>query len=203
MASPLPTFVIASELPLSPAEREALESRIREQAAQLEKLQDGGYGGNILPGEIRKFVEIISVLEGRIKALELQTEKQAAQIKDLRTESNAIGQEVYDVHEMAKTIISDACKRITALEESDTSDSATAQAHVEELYKHMEMIGRKQVSFKEASRCLKLSKSRVLQLKAALALDDRFIIVPSETHKQKKLIRLRKYYVGVDAHKTA
>lgn len=181
-----------------------MEDIIQRQATQLEKLQDGGYGGNILPGEIRKFVEITSVLEGRIKALEQLTEKQSILIDDLRKEVKANGQEVYEVHDMAKTIIGDACKRITALEEGpDPSEDISAQGHVEELYKHMEAIGRKQVSFKEASRCLNLSKSRTLQLKTAIALDDRFIIVPSTTHKQKRLIRLRKYYVGDDIYKTA
>jgi hypothetical protein len=40
MSSTLPSFIVASEPPPSPSEREALEDTIRRQAARLEKLQD-------------------------------------------------------------------------------------------------------------------------------------------------------------------
>lgn len=197
-------FQPASELPPSSSREQELEGIIKRQSEQLEKLQDELSAPSIRPDELQKLIILLNTFDGRIRELEGEVERQAIQIDDLWKEAKANVQEVYEVHDMARTIIGDACKRITALEEGpDLSENETAQAHVEELYEHMEAIGRKQVSFKEASRCLKLSKSRTLQLKTALALDERFIIVPSETHKQKKLIRLRKYYVGVDAHKTA
>lgn len=59
------------------------------------------------------------------------------------------------------------------------------------LYTEMEILGRKQVSFAEAAKILRVTRQRVQQLKAAIALDQRFIIVPSESHKQRLLIRLR------------
>ena len=116
MSSSLPSFQLASELPPSPSEREALEDTIRRQAAQLEKLQDGGYGGNILPGEIRKFVEIISVLEGRIKALEQLTEKQSILIKALQNSVLGLIEQVNQQHETFSYDIALDRQRIVKLE---------------------------------------------------------------------------------------
>jgi len=206
MSSALPSFIVASELPPSPSEREALEDTIRRQAEQLEKLQDGGspQKAGIKPDELQKLIILLNGFDGRIKELERLTEKQSVQINDLSKDLREAQEDIEQIRDHFPRLISEVKKRLKTLERGpDPSKNVTAQAHVEELYKHMEMIGRKQVSFKEASRCLRLSKSRVLQLKTALALDDRFIIVPSEGHKQKNLIRLRKYYVGDDAHKTA
>jgi len=62
---------------------------------------------------------------------------------------------------------------------------------LDELYKEMKAIGRKQTDFATAARMVKRSKARLFQLKAAIALDQRFILVPSESHSQKLLIRLR------------
>jgi hypothetical protein len=59
------------------------------------------------------------------------------------------------------------------------------------LYKEMKAIGRKQTDFATAARMVKRSKARLFQLKAVIALDQRFILVPSESHSQKLLIRLR------------
>lgn len=205
VASSLPSFVPASELPPSPSEREALEDKIREQAAQLEKLQDGGERApRIKPDELQKLIILLNTFDGRIKDLEIQTERHARQIDDLTKDARDIQEDIEQIRDHFPRLIAEVNKRLKVLEEGpDPSKSATAQAHIEELYEHMEAIGRKQVSFKEASRCLNLSKSRTLQLKTAIALDDRFIIIPSESHKQKRLIRLRKYYLGDDSHKTA
>lgn len=62
---------------------------------------------------------------------------------------------------------------------------------LDELYAEMQAIGRKQVDFATAARMVKRSKSRMLQLKAEIGQDMRFVLVPSESHSQKVLIRLR------------
>jgi cell division septum initiation protein DivIVA len=62
---------------------------------------------------------------------------------------------------------------------------------LDELYKEMKAQGRKQTDFATAARMVKRSKARLFQLKAAIALDQRFILIPSESHSQKLLIRLR------------
>jgi hypothetical protein len=63
---------------------------------------------------------------------------------------------------------------------------------LDDLYKEMKAQGRKQTDFATAARMVKRSKARLFQLKAAIALDQRFILIPSESHSQKLLIRLRK-----------
>lgn len=62
---------------------------------------------------------------------------------------------------------------------------------LDDLYKEMVAIGRKQVDFATAARMVKRSKSRMLQLKALIGQDMRFVLVPSESHSQKVLIRIR------------
>ena len=62
---------------------------------------------------------------------------------------------------------------------------------LDDLYKEMVAIGRKQVDFATAARMVKRSKSRMLQLKGMIGQDMRFVLVPSESHSQKVLIRLR------------
>jgi hypothetical protein len=62
---------------------------------------------------------------------------------------------------------------------------------VDRLYEAMELAGKKQVSFSDAARLLKITPGRISQIKAAIALDDRFEIVKANSHKQKKLIRRR------------
>jgi hypothetical protein len=68
---------------------------------------------------------------------------------------------------------------------------------IDELYRHMRAVGLKQTTFAGASKILKRSKGRIKQLHPLLAMDQRFIILPSESHKQKLLIRLREFYEKV------
>jgi len=63
-----------------------------------------------------------------------------------------------------------------------------------ELYKEMKALGRKQADFATAARMVTRSKARLFQLKPAIALDPRFILIPSESHSQKILICLREFY---------
>jgi uncharacterized coiled-coil protein SlyX len=65
---------------------------------------------------------------------------------------------------------------------------------LDELYNEMKAMGRKQTDFATAARMVKRSKARLFQLKATIALDQRFILISSESHSQKLLIRLREFY---------
>ncbi len=80
---------------------------------------------------------------------------------------------------------------INQLREATAKEPDNDSPLIDELYKEMIAIGRKQTDFATAARMVKRSKRRMLQLKAAIALDQRFILVPSERHSQKVLIRLR------------
>lgn len=64
-------------------------------------------------------------------------------------------------------------------------------ALLDELYQEMTATGRKQVDFRTAARMVKRSKSRLLQIKPLIGQDMRFVLMPSESHSQKILIRLR------------
>ena len=182
-------FTVASDLGPSPSERDVYEATIRAQAEQLQEAReaDPRQSGGMSPQEKQALVQLLS--------------DQSKKIKDLEKALKDVQEDILQIRDYFPKLVSEDRKRISDLEGGpDIQESTTAKAHVDELHKHMEAVGRKQLSFKEASRCLKLSKSRMLQFKVVIALDDRFIIVPSETHKQKKLIRLRKYFQGDEAH---
>lgn len=68
---------------------------------------------------------------------------------------------------------------------------------IDELYSHMKAVGLKQTTFAGAAKILKRSKSRIKQIHPLLAKDERFVILPSQSHKQKLLIRLKEFYVNV------
>jgi uncharacterized coiled-coil protein SlyX len=151
----------------------------------------------IRPEEKQALIELLSSLGKRVEDLERLMAKQSREIDDLKKAKKEAQKDIAWIQESFPPQIAESKRRLKALEEGpDLSDNTTVQGHITDLYDNMKAIGLKQVSFREASRCLKLSKSRVLQFKAAIALDTRFIIVHSETHKQKSLIRLRKYFDG-------
>jgi len=149
------------------------------------------------PEERQGLRETINDLLTEVQSLQADSNKQAREIEDLKRAKKELEDDIEQIREHFPRLVAEIKARLAVLEEGpDLSDNTTVQDHITALYEHMEAIGRKQVSFLEASRCLKLSKSRVLQFKAAIALDTRFIIVHSESHKQKSLIRLRKYFDG-------
>jgi hypothetical protein len=53
---------------------------------------------------------------------------------------------------------------------------------LDELYKEMKAQSRKQTDFAAAARMVKRFKRRMIKLKAAIAWDQRFILIPSESH---------------------
>lgn len=101
-----------------------------------------------------------------------------------------------DTARLARDIALDR-QRITKLETPKIQPSNEDSPLLDELYKEMQAQGRKQTDFSTAARMVKRSKRRIIQLKGAIALDQRFILIPSESHSQKLLIRLREYYKPV------
>jgi uncharacterized coiled-coil protein SlyX len=206
MAAALPGFQLASELGPSQSREQELEDQCRRMAAENEVLRatvdsapkaPSQKEASLKPEEKQKLLEVISDLGHRVEDLERLTARQAKELEELQKAKKEAQTDIAWIQESFPPQIAESKRRLRALEEGpDLSENETVQGHVTALYTHMEAIGRKQVSFREASKCLKLSKSRVLQFKAAIALDPRFIIVHSESHKQKSLIRLRKYFDG-------
>ena len=80
---------------------------------------------------------------------------------------------------------------IKKLRNEDKKDIERGSPLLDELFKEMVAIGRKQTDFATAARMVGRSKRRMIQLKTAIALDNRFVLIPSERHSQKLLIRLR------------
>ena len=101
-----------------------------------------------------------------------------------------------DTARLARDIALDR-QRISRLETPKIQPSNEDSPLLDELYKEMQAQGRKQTDFSTAARMVKRSKRRIIQLKGAIALDQRFILIPSESHSQKLLIRLREYYKPV------
>lgn len=115
----------------------------------------------------------VLTLEGRIIGLE----KENAAMKELE----ALREDV------ARERAADR-KRIAKLE----NPRKPQDTHIlDDLFTEMQAIGRKQVDFATAAKMVKRSKSRILQLKPEIGQDMRFILVPSESHSQKVLIRVR------------
>jgi len=202
MADPLPGFLPASELPASPSREEQLEAIIRTQAAALERLEamlDGQpqqqAGGSMSGQEKAAIIAALSKLDDRIKLLELAVEKIQ---KDLKTAQDAVkesGQEVYDVHEMARIVIGETCKRVTRLEDrSKPQDTPDNKAHIEALFSLLvsrAKTGQRGITYREASNALKLSKARICQLRSLIASDHRMIISWHPTKKNTKIIQLK------------
>jgi len=202
MADPLPGFLPASELPASPSREEQLEAIIRTQAAALERLEamlDGQpqqqAGGSMSGQEKAAIIAALSKLDDRIKLLELAVEKIQ---KDLKTAQDAVkesGQEVYDVHEMARIVIGETCKRVTRLEDrSKPQDTPDNKAHVEAIFLllvNRAKTGQKGITYREASDALKISKARICQLRSLIASDHRMIISWHPTKKNTKIIQLK------------
>ena len=198
----LPGFMPASQiLPKNLNREEELEEQVRQDAAEKERLKELlsrakiTQPAGIKPQEWQALQIVISDLLEAKKDLQSTVKKLTLQIEDLQKANRDLQQDIVDIRALFTEMMAEDRRRIKALELGpDNTDNATAKAHVDELYNHMKAIGRKQISFKDASRCLKLSKSRILQLKAVIILDDRFVVVQSESHKQKELIRLREYF---------
>lgn len=97
-------------------------------------------------------------------------------------------QDLVEFNDLRASEIAQDRKRLAKLEDPHKPQDTHL---LDELYAEMQAIGRKQVDFATAARMVKRSKSRLLQLKAEIGQDMRFMLVPSESHSQKVLIRVR------------
>ena len=93
-----------------------------------------------------------------------------------------------EIGERSASEIAEDRRRIAKLE----NPRKPQDTHIlDELFTEMTAIGRKQVDFATAAKMVKRSKSRLLQLKPEIGQDMRFVLVSSESHSQKVLIRVR------------
>ena len=153
----------------------------------------------IISDATKSVLSHISTLEARITALEAKSAVIGAQVEPDRIESLestvASQSEKIASVEATQDIQADnqliQLRLINQLREATAKEPENDSPLIDELYKEMTAIGRKQTDFATAARMVKRSKRRMLQLKTAIALDQRFILIPSESHSQKVLIRLR------------
>jgi hypothetical protein len=128
--------------------------------------------------------EAIQPLQDRIESLEARIIAQDEKIASLESTQEQ------DTTRICVDIAHDR-QRIAKLESPKLEVDSPL---LNELYKEMKAQGRKQTDFATAARMVKRSKRRITQLKTAIALDQRFILLPSDSHSQKMIIRLREYY---------
>lgn len=138
--------------------------------------------------------QLITLSISDYKSIFIQIEKLNDRIAALESHISALdAHQSEDMEHLARSIAEDR-QRISRLETPKIQPSNEDSPLLDELYKEMQAQGRKQTDFSTAARMVKRSKRRIIQLKGAIALDQRFILIPSESHSQKLLIRLREYY---------
>jgi hypothetical protein len=161
----------------------------------IDSINSFGLPGHVAPSEESIFVltgsqlkaiiqEATAPLLERIETLGATVARQDEKIAALTSTAEQ------DISRLALDIALDR-QRLTKLERPTTEEDSPL---LDELYKEMKAQSRKQTDFATAARMVKRSKRRMIQLKTAIALDLRFILIPSESHSQKILIRLREFY---------
>ena len=120
----------------------------------------------------------------RAKTADLLADK----VNALEQQNKALLERLNDLEMSTAIRIAEDRKRLAKLE----NPHKPQDTHVlDELYDLMKARGLKQCDFATAAKMVKRSKSRLLQLKPEIGQDMRFILVPSESHSQKVLIRVR------------
>ena len=199
MSAALPGFTLAPEIPPSDEE---LEEIIHGQEAEIERLRgmrntlpacpEQTKSNGPMPEERQDLNEFLNGLLAANKELRETVEKQGRKIADQAREISDLKQDIEDIREYFPRLVAEDRARLTVLEKGTIAgEPKTVKSHLDGLHEHMMAIGRKQVSFREAAKIIGISKQRLHQFKAEIALDTRFIIVDSQSHKQKELIRLR------------
>jgi hypothetical protein len=126
-------------------------------------------------------VEATKLLESKVDALEARIISQDEKIRALEATQDSQAENELNMLRLINDLRSVVHKE-PIVERSPLID---------ELYNHMKAVGLKQTTFAGAAKILKVTKGRVHQFKAAIALDQRFIIAQSESHKQRLVIRLK------------
>ncbi|MCK9566755.1 MAG: hypothetical protein M0Q43_11985 [Methanothrix sp.] len=165
MSSSLPSFQLASELPPSPTREQVLEDKIREQATQLEKLQDGGERApRIKPDELQKLIILFNTFDGRIKELEQLTEKQAKLIEDLNKCMREVQEDIEQIRLYFPKLISEDRRRLAEIEGRLTIIPQKKQIDRGEVLLALLVARNGKMMAKEARQKLGISDSQFSQL---------------------------------------
>lgn len=198
MSAALPGITLVSEVLPGNLPHEELEEIIHGKEAEIERLRGMRDTSPACPEQTEPngpMPDEMQVLDGLLAAnreLRETVDKQGRKIADQAREISDLKQDIEDIREYFPRLVAEDRARLTVLENGTIAgEPKTVKSHLDGLHEHMTAIGRKQVSFREAAKILGISKQRLHQFKAEIALDTRFIIVDSQSHKQKELIRLR------------
>ncbi len=195
-------FTPASELPPSASREEQLEALVRTQAIAIERMErlldsPQQAGPKMSSQEKAAIIQALSTLEGRIKALELTVTKLQGELKTAQDAVKQSGQEVYDVHELARYSLKTLSVRCTALEDlNKPRDTARNQAHINAIWGELlrrQKAGMRGITYKEAAKLCKVDKSVIKRLHTLIAADSRFDIIWHPGKKNTKLICLKNY----------
>lgn len=116
------------------------------------------------------------------------------EIQALRDEIANLKVEIDFLHERLGRELLEDRQRISHLE-NRKSPSNNDRKLVDELYDEMILRDRVQTTFRGVASILEVGKRRALQLKDAIALDARFILLPSDSHSQRIIVALREQYI--------
>jgi len=198
MSAALPGFTLASEILPNNLTHDELEEIIHGKDAEIERLRGMRNTSPAYPEQTESHGlkpderQTLNDLLAANKELRETVEKQERKIADQAREISDLKQDIEDIREYFPRLVAEDRARLTVLEKGTIAvEPKTVKSHLDGLHEHMMAIGRKQVSFREAAKIIGISKQRLHQFKAEIALDTRFIIVDSQSHKQKELIRLR------------
>jgi len=200
----LPGFVPASQiLPKNLNREEELEEQVRQDATEKERLRELlsrakiAQPAGIKPQEWQALQIVINDLLEAKRELQATVRRQTLQIEELQKANKDLQQEVYDVHEMARTIISDVAKRVTAIEDKGKpKETDNNKDHLNRLAQELLLrakSGQKGVTYKEAAKILNINKVRVCQLRTLIASDSRFDVSWHPNRKNTKIICLKNY----------
>lgn len=140
----------------------------------------------VLSGQQLRQIIAEALLEAQGSQIEAQNE-----VLSMRQKIDALEIKISDqdkIIELRTLEIAQDRRRIAKLEQPHKPKDSRL---LDELYKTMQARGLKQTDFATAARMVKRSKARMLQLKGEIGEDMRFMLVPSESHSQKVIIRRR------------
>jgi len=193
-------FRPASELPASLSREEQLEALIKTQAIAIERLEamlDGQpqqqAGGKMSRQEKAAIITALSKLDDRLTALERAT----MGLDDLKKDIKEAGENIHEVHELARYSLKTLSVRCTSLEDHNKPrDTATNLAHLQAIWEELlrrQKAGTRGISYREAAAVCKVEKSTIKKLHGLIAADLRFDIIWHPKKKNTKLICLKNY----------
>ena len=170
----------------------SINSFVSQTQSQVQSSEFIAVPANLLQGLIGSMRD----LKEEITSLREGQDRDRVEIANLRKEVASLHERDNDFEKRLDTFSENQLiqlRIINGLKEDIRPHEPNKSPLIDELYSHMKAVGLKQTTFAGAAKILKRSKVRVHQLRPLLEKDKRFVILPSQSHKQRLLIRLREF----------